>query len=188
MILPPPLPHARIRAAKLQSFACEKNEEKCEFLKQNHKFQALILDSANLGNVKVMDPLSGTEIYTPYCDIFMCGFSCTSRSPLNVNRSKTKGCVAAAEGATGVSFDTSFNYVTTAWPKIVIVDDVMQLYEKGEDEEESDVDFILKKFRKAGYIARAWPFQATSYGSIATASARSRSQRVHDFSAITASE
>ena len=59
--------------------------------------------------------------------LFTAGFSCRSRSSLNKNRSSFSKCIAAHSGTTGGTFWGIANYLSTALPILILLENVATL-------------------------------------------------------------
>ena len=63
-----------------QTFCCEKSKLKRDFLMAQFKPVRLFMEVADLGRRMAADVVSGTEVFIPWCFLFMAGFRCKCRS------------------------------------------------------------------------------------------------------------
>lgn len=112
---------------------------------------------------KALDTKSGEFQVVPKVDILTAGFSCKSKSSLNKNRSAFRHCVEREEGDTGVSFGHTKRVVERKRPRVVILENVMDLAENSD--ERSDLDYIHEWLRSIGYSSQDFRMSAVAYGS-----------------------
>eukprot|EP00969_Alexandrium_andersonii_P033624 1469869-Alexandrium_andersonii.AAC.1 len=91
--------------------------------------------------------------------------TCVSRSRLNVNAAKNKGCIGREEGNTGESFHHARRFVETWHPPVVVLENLHTLMEKERDAELSDAETVEKCLQEAGYAGRWFHIEASDYGS-----------------------
>jgi site-specific DNA-cytosine methylase len=103
------------------------------------------------------------------CDFFGAGFSCRSRSKLNKNRADFVGCCAAGStsGETGFTWEAVRGYIKRGKPRVVVLENVMDLMQTYGEQEESDATHVVRAMTEMGYAARWVVIEASNHGSIA---------------------
>ena len=67
-------------------------------------------------------------VLVPVTNLFVAGFSCTSRSKRNNSRAKFSHCIAlGTECETSGTFDDNLEYIKSCKPKVVILENVPEL-------------------------------------------------------------
>ena len=154
-----------------QLFACESDDDKRNFIMRFHSPQFVFKDTADMAEPTNQDCKTGRLVMTPGVDIVFDGFQCKSRSPLNNKASALLGCVQDGVGKTGESFSDVLEYVRTKKPKILFLENVVQLMEpskgQGKGDSKSDADYVTTVLREAGYCGKWFEIQASDYGSFA---------------------
>ena len=144
-------------------FQCEIDPAKQEWLKEqfpNCKF--LFGDASALSKAKAFDIKSGSYVQVPYVDVLLAGFSCKSRGKLNCNSASNKNCVREGREETGLTFQYVQNFIAFKRPRLVVLENVVELQEGGLD---SDLQYIVDTFEKINYKGCAIEMEARDYGS-----------------------
>lgn len=145
-------------------FVCEIDVVKQKFLADQHRFVRLFTDVGHLAQTRAYDAKSSGASPVPYVDVFMAGFSCTSRSKLNRSRSSNIHCVQNSSGATGHTFDSTFAYVRKYRPSAVLLENVVDLLEES-DSHMSDAAYIKDQLVSIEYETTYEIIEASEHGS-----------------------
>ena len=106
-------------------------------------------------------------VLVPVTNLFVAGFSCTSRSKRNNSRAKFSHCIAlGTECETSGTFDDNLEYIKSCKPKVVILENVPELM-KELSPGVSDLNTILDALRCLGYWTKYFVIDAFAYGSVA---------------------
>lgn len=146
--------------------AVERDPAKREFLTNQHTIRFLMEDMASLADARATNLLTKKQEYVPHAMMFVCGFSCTSRSRLNQHSSANRGCVQRNEGASGQTFGKCLEYISNSRPWISILENVVELTETDENVTTSDEDWILESFTKLGFLAYSYRVNSVDFGSV----------------------
>jgi hypothetical protein len=79
------------------------------------------------------------------------GFTCKSRSNLNVNRSLNKGCVQKGTADTGESWCHAHSFLDAHHPDSFLLENVESLGQEVPESSETDAEFIVRELRQLGY-------------------------------------
>ena len=148
-------------------FAAESDEKKQAWIKHHHpSLRHLFGNSLHLSQHMAPCLLSGGETaIIPYVHMFLSGFSCKSRSPMNGSRKRFRNCIQdAIPCETTETFEAAFSYIKSAIPVIAILENVKELLES-HGKEASDAEHILGRFRAIGYWAASFVMSAEEFGS-----------------------
>ncbi len=144
-------------------FQCELCPMKRSWLEEQFpEVPMLFSDAAQLAEAKTLNLKTGEYDIIPSVDILTAGFSCRSCSKLNSSSSLNKGCVRQGTAETGQTFACVRQYMERKQPRLVILENVMELAEGGA---ESDQQYIVDTLAKLGYACEAFPVEALDYGS-----------------------
>ena len=99
--------------------------------------------------------------------LFTAGFSCTGRSRLNNTRKdNADGIRLSKDDATSVTWCGVYEYLKRCFPKMVALENVVELDSKSSDDgSSSDAEFIHGKMIEMGYVGTYLQIQANQYGS-----------------------
>ena len=131
-------------------WACEKNPQKQQFLKDQFSPRLLFNDFAEVSSDSAYDVVSGSKQIVPYAEILFAGFPCTSKSPMNRQRGQNSHCVQDCTASTGIGFQLILAHLTACSPQIVVLENVPTLAANGED------TYIMEQLAQCGYWCRAW--------------------------------
>lgn len=150
-----------------QSFACESNKAVQNFLlTQFPECEALLPDSSHLGMdwAPTVHGLSSKLARIQSVVLYVAGFVCKSRSPLNNGSPANVGCVQRGQGLTGKSFRSVASYIEKHRPAAVAFENLKAL-DQPTDTGVSDTDWILRWFREQGYMPFVYRVEAADHGS-----------------------
>ena len=153
------------------SFACESDAAKAAFLNsQLAEPTCIFLDNADLSGSKAPCLRHGNDgCVVPHSRMGAAGFTCKSRSSLNVNRSLHKGCVQKGSAETGVSWGHTHSFLDAHHPDSFLLENVESLGQEVPDSSETDAEFIVRELRQLGYgTVLQIVTQARRYGSKAS--------------------
>ncbi len=118
-----------------------------------------------LASTRCFDILSKTERIVPFVEVFVSGFSCTSKSPMNNKRQENKACIQKRQAtATTDTFFGIFEYIKCFLPLLVILENVVQLMEAC-NTGISDANWIVKEFEFLNYFVYTTTINCADYGS-----------------------
>ena len=121
----------------------------------------LFADVRELGKTRAYNLVTKSTCVVPFVCILIAGFVCTSRSKLNKNSKHNTTCVEDGTGNTGITFEALFAYIALALPKMVILENVMEIL--------NECEYIITKLKSIGYAAVVHVHASpTDYGSMAT--------------------
>lgn len=151
-------------------FAAEKDPAKQGFLRSQFDPRFLFSDVADLSRKCAMNLMTHTSTAVPRCFFVMAGFSCKSRSSLNVRAAANKDCMQRQDldMETSATFESIFAYITKAFPPMLLLENVTALCEKGVDSAQSDAEWLMSRLRQSGYYVKIFRFDADNYGSPAS--------------------
>lgn len=150
------------------TFCCEQNTDKQQFIKTQHpEVPMMIATLADLAGDMALNLLSNEEELIPWVMLFVCGFPCTSRTPLSSQAKLHKHCCQSESGATGSGLAQIKDYIRKNMPLIVILENIPALLETDGDGTMSDAVFIVKQFSELGYASTYFRFDCEEWGSIA---------------------
>ena len=110
-------------------------------------------------------PDSGLQQVPHYQDQ-NCGFVCKSRSPLSQRSKENVDCVQNVSAETGKAFNLSHGVTQRNWPDCEVLECVKNLFEKSEDAQLSDGDWIQAQKQKAGYWCWTGVIESEPWGSV----------------------
>lgn len=150
------------------AFSCESDPDKQRWLlEQPDAAPRLFRDMAELQSTKAFCMRTRTRELVPFVDIFLGGFVCTSRSPLNKNRGTLMHCVQRQLGKTGASFSLVEKYVAANKPTMCVLENVPGLMQRQAHGDVSDAQYIRDRFESMGYQVSMHLYDAATHGSIA---------------------
>lgn len=149
-------------------FACEKDEQKRAFIAVELNPERIFIDIASLSERLAYDSLSNEKRRVPLVDVFLCGFSCRSRSSLSSRASQNTDCVQNqdTDTETGYTFDKCFRYIRKASPSWVLLENVRALTQVSDEGATSDAVWICQQLREVGYVVEMFVFDCLNYGSV----------------------
>ena len=145
--------------------AAEKCEAKQQFLRTQYRPAFLLRDIEDLTKTKATNLVTNLLEFIPHAKWFFAGFSCTSRSKMNVHSSANRGCIQDGQGATGDSFHKVRQFIEKCRPEFILLENVVELSEVSEDSGVSDEEYILSVLASAGFAARCFRVSCADYGS-----------------------
>jgi site-specific DNA-cytosine methylase len=151
-----------------QIFACENQEEKIEFLRQEFKddISYIFERVESLGDKSAKDLKTGERVVIPWVEWLFAGFSCTSRSNFNVNRKANKGCLLNdTEAATNVTWRGVKGYIISHKPSIITLENVRELLQSVGGNGDSDADEVIRWLEEQGYTSVYQEILAQDHGS-----------------------
>jgi site-specific DNA-cytosine methylase len=139
-------------------FQCDQDISRQEWLKEQFPDCPVLYGEAErLGETKALNLRTDEYVAVPSHDLLIGGFSCTSRSKQSSNSSANKHCVREGREATGLTFQYLMVVLKKKHPECVILENVSDLAEGGDD---SDREYILDCLTKEGYAADAYVIKA----------------------------
>lgn len=157
----------QIQIPMAQVFSCERDVEKQLFLQAEFpECEAIFGDTAVLSQTRA-PTVAGDVAIVKHASIYVAGFTCTSRSKLNVNRARNIGCVQKGEDKSGESFRTVAGYIDTSRPDVTLLENVVDMAQETESGE-SDASWIATWLEQRGYTVAWRVVRAQDHGSYAT--------------------
>eukprot|EP00969_Alexandrium_andersonii_P367306 15470436-Alexandrium_andersonii.AAC.1 len=151
----------------VHAFACEKDPEKQDNLTRQFPELSIIFNDINdLSETKATNVISGTLTPVPWVFMFACGFVCKSRTRLSSKASQNRNCIQnSTDAETAFTFNAARDYIQSARPNTVILENVIELDEGSEEGGDSDAAYVLGVLKDLGYVATVHRFNCKDYGS-----------------------
>jgi len=149
-------------------FACEKDEQKRSFIMSELNPERIFIDIGSLSERLAYDSISNQRVRVPLVDVFLCGFSCKSRTSMSSRASQNINCVQKqdTDTETGYTFDKCFRYICKASPSWILLENVRALTHISDESAISDAEWICQQLRQIGYVVEIFVFDCLNYGSI----------------------
>ena len=157
-----------IKTTFLHQFGAEINKAKQKFIMGEHPDLPVLLEEAgHCSKVAASNVITGKTVCIPSVRKLTAGFSCASKSPLNVKRGAFKDCVQNGLGSTGMTFSAVGKTIEAIAPEQVVLENLKQMAIKDDSQDMSDKDWVIDWFRTHGYDAAWLEVEAHDFGSLA---------------------
>jgi hypothetical protein len=152
-------------------FSCDYDPDVHAFLMAEFPDIKLIFASmVQLKDTRAYDVVSKTTQIVPYVDLFSGGFVCKTRSSYNNTTQSIKaGCVKNKAGATSETFCFMEDYLATAKPSVVVLENLKELTSKSSGDAasaQSDLDYIVERLNKIGYVCTSNVISPAQYEAV----------------------
>ena len=152
----------------LHQFSAERDKAKQKFIIREHPDLLVLMEEASsCSKVSAENKITEATVCVPSVRKLTAGFSCTSKSLLNVGRAANIACVQKGEGSTGLTFSAVAETIEAIGPEEVILENLKQMAAKDEGQDVSDKEWVVAWFKEHGYDAAWFEVEAMHFGSLA---------------------
>lgn len=133
------------------TFMCESDQDRADFLIKEFSPDAMICDANTVTNYRVKDTHTGKMVCLNHGRILDGGFSCTSKSSLNNNRTDHRRCLSdpKSTAATALTWKDLSSVIKEGKYECVFLENVVELM--GGAAEDSDAKVILSELESYGF-------------------------------------
>ena len=134
----------RLRIEHTGSVEIEPNKKK--FIIGQHKVSFLANDVNDLGDRELANLITGKMQSVPRSKCFAGGFSCRSRSPLNIHAAEFLGCIQnkSKKASTAITYDALSQHAFRHGYDLIILENLKSLDQKGDQLAMTDSQYILQ--------------------------------------------
>ena len=148
------------------TFMCGADQDRAGFLIKEFNPDAMICDALTVTNYRLKDTHPGKMVCLNHGRILEGGFSCTSKSSLNNNRTDHRHCLSDPKptAATALTWKDLSSVIVHGKYECVFLENVVELM--GGAAEDSDVKVILSELETYGFQCEIFIVQADTFGSM----------------------